>query len=64
MRAQNVRTESVTPGLLVDYDGDGVPIGLEITAPAHTTVAQINTVLARCQLPEMSAQDLAPLYAV
>jgi hypothetical protein len=48
---------------LVDYAGSGEPIGLEITAPAHVTVEQINAVLEPLGLSGMTPEELAPLRA-
>ena len=39
------RTERVDGGILVDYGADGKPIGLEITAPASTTVSMLNAIM-------------------
>jgi len=61
--AKSVRTESIAPGLLVDYGADGEPIGFELTAPDKITVAQINAVLENFGLPGISPQELAPLHA-
>ncbi len=61
--AKSVRTESVGPGLLVDYGPDGQPIGLEITAPGQVTAEQVNRVLEGLNLPPIGAEELAPLQA-
>jgi hypothetical protein len=45
----------------VDYAGSGEPIGLEITAPAHVTVEQINAVLETLGLSAMTPEECAPL---
>ena len=60
---KSVRTESVMPGLLVDYAAGGEPIGLEITAPGKVTVGQINAALKSLGLSEMEPEELAPLQA-
>ena len=64
VEAKSTRTESVGPGLLVDYGVDGQPIGLEITAPGQVMVDQVNGVLAGLSLPLIEAEELAPLQAV
>ncbi len=61
--AKSARTEDFGFGLLVDYQADGVPIGLEITAPLEVTLDQINSVLGRLNLPLLEPQELTPLKA-
>ena len=61
--ARSLRTESVGPGLLVDYSTEGQPIGLEITAPEQVTADQINAVLENLHLPPIKPGELAPLQA-
>lgn len=61
--AKSARTEDVGSGLLVDYQADGRPIGLEITAPSKVTLDQINAVLDRLHLPQLDPQELTPLKA-
>ncbi|MCC6652399.1 MAG: DUF2283 domain-containing protein [Candidatus Eisenbacteria bacterium] len=61
--ATSARTEDGGPGLRVDYDANGKPIGLEITAPSAVTIADVNAVLARIGVPELAAEDWAPLRA-
>lgn len=61
--AKSVKTEDVGAGLLVDYQADGIPIGLEITAPMKVTLDQINEVLDRLNLPRLEPQELTPLKA-
>lgn len=57
------RTEAVGHGLVVDYGPEGVPIGLEITAPGQVSLEEINGALERLgQLP-LSAEEVAPLAA-
>ena len=58
---KSAKTVEVAPGILVDYAGGGEPIGLEITAPAHVTVEQINTVLETLGLSAMTPEEFAPL---
>lgn len=60
---KSVKTEDFGYGLLVDYQADGVPIGLEITAPMKVTLDQINVVLDRLNLPLLEPQELTPLKA-
>ena len=60
---KSLRTESRGAGLLVDYGPEDQPIGLEITAPAHTTAAQINEVLHSLDLLPIADEELSPLKA-
>ena len=60
---KSTKTVEAAPGILVDYAGSGEPIGLEITAPAHVTVEQINAVLEPLGLSGMTPEELAPLCA-
>ena len=60
---KSAKTVEAAPGILVDYAGSGEPIGLELTAPAHVTVEQINAVLTPLGLSGMTPEELAPLRA-
>ena len=61
--AKSARTESAGAGLVVDYAGDGTPIGLEITAPGHVSFESINAVLDRLGQPRLTPGESAPLAA-
>ena len=58
-----VRTERMTPGLIVDYDEKDKPIGLEIISPLHVTVSEINEVLRGLSISPISDEELSPLKA-
>ncbi len=60
---RSVRTEKIRKGLLVDYEAEGHPIGLEITAPTHVTSDQINEVLKELDVPLLNPEELTPLQA-
>lgn len=60
---KSARTEKIRKGLLVDYEVDGHPIGLEITAPTRVTSDQINEVLKELDVPLLDPEELAPLQA-
>ena len=60
---RSYRSERVEPGLVIDFNRGGKPIGIEITAPAKLSVAALNRVLRRLGLPTMNRADLAPLRA-
>jgi hypothetical protein len=57
------RVEPAGPGLLVDYNAAGQPIGIEITAPGQVSIADLNRVLSALHAPALTDQDLAPLKA-
>ena len=61
--ARAARTEDGGPGLRVDYDATGKPIGIEVTAPLAVTIADVNAVLARIGAAELAPEDWAPLRA-
>lgn len=61
--ARAVRTVEVRPHLLVDYAASGEPIGLELTAPAQTSAAEVNAALTAIGLDPLPAGELAPLEA-
>lgn len=62
--ARSARTEEMAPGVLVDYAVSGEPIGLELTAPAHVRLEQVNRVLEALGLEAITAEELAPLQPV
>jgi uncharacterized protein YuzE len=60
---KSYRTERVEPGLVIDYNRRGEPIGVEITAPARLSAPALNRVLRRLGVPTVTRADLAPLRA-
>lgn len=60
---RSYRTERAEPGLVIDFNRSGKPIGVEITAPAKLSAAALNRVLRRFGLPTVTRADLAPLRA-
>ncbi|MBM4045317.1 MAG: DUF2283 domain-containing protein [Planctomycetes bacterium] len=58
---KSCRTSRVEPGLVVDFNRDGKPIGIEITAPSKLTLAALNRALRALGLPAVKRGDLAPL---
>jgi uncharacterized protein YuzE len=57
------RTTRIDPGLVIDFNRSGKPIGIEITAPSKLSAAALNRVLRRFGLPPVTRADLAPLRA-
>jgi len=60
---KSYRTERVEPGLVIDFNRNGKPIGIEITAPTKVSASGLNRVLRRLGLPLVRPADLAPLRA-
>lgn len=60
---KSARTEEVGPALLVDYAASGEPLGVEILAPDSVTVRDVNAVLRKLGLAEMTPEQLTPLGA-
>jgi len=61
--AKSARTEQVGPELLIDYAGDGSPLGIEVISPGFVTEEEINAVFERLGLEPPSTEELAPLRA-
>lgn len=57
------RTVKAEPGLVIDFNRKGKPIGIEITAPGKLSAAALNRVLRRFGLSPVTRADLAPLRA-
>ncbi len=57
------RTARAESGLVIDFNRNGAPIGIEITAPGKLSAAALNRVLRRHGFPPVSRADLAPLRA-
>ena len=58
-----VRSEEVAPEIVVDYDGDERPIGVEIVSPGATSVDEILAVFDELGLSRPDLSELAPLVA-
>jgi hypothetical protein len=56
-------TRRVEPGMMIDFNASGIPIGIEITAPDLISLAAINRVLQDLGVPPVTRTDLAPLLA-
>lgn len=57
------RTAQADPGLVIDFNCEGKPIGIEITAPTQVTAFDLNKVLGDLDVPPVDPADLAPLKA-
>jgi len=60
---KSYRTARVEPGLVIDFNRRGKPIGIEITAPSKLTLSALNRVLRGLRLPAVTRADLSPLRA-
>lgn len=60
---RSVRVELEEPSLVIDFDAQERPLGIEILAPWMTTADHLNRVLSRLGLPLATPQELAPLRA-
>lgn len=61
--AKVATTADAGRGLRVDYDRDGVPMGIEITAPRAVEIEHVNAVLAQLGHPELAPEEWAPAKA-
>ena len=62
-RSKSVRTRRVDPGMIVDLDAQGLPLGIEITAPGQLTLVALNRLLRELGCDPVRRIDLAPLRA-
>jgi len=60
---RSARAERVAEGLVVDFAGDGRPIGIEITTPSRLVLSELNQLLVRLGQRQVAREDLAPLAA-
>ncbi len=62
-RSKSVRTRRVDPGMVVDLDARGRPLGIEITAPGQLKLTALNRLLRELGCNPVRRTDLAPLRA-
>lgn len=60
---KSYRSAKADPGLVIDFNRSGKPIGIEITAPDKITATALNRVLREFGLDPVERLDLAPLRA-
>ena len=60
---KSYRSSRVEPGLVIDFNRRGIPIGIEITAPRKLTLASLNSTLRALGASPIRKADLAPLLA-
>lgn len=57
------RTVEVRRGVLVDFDGAGRAIGVELPAPAHVEPEDVLAALVEVEAEPVDLRELAPLRA-
>jgi uncharacterized protein YuzE len=57
------RTTDEGHGLHVDYDENGMAMGIEITAPEAVELEHVNAVLAKLGQPALASEEWAPARA-
>lgn len=57
------QSKRVEPGLVIDFNAEERPMGIEITTPSKVSLADVNRVLTGLGLSPMTPADLAPLLA-
>jgi hypothetical protein len=53
----------MAPGIRAEYSAEGEAIGIEIAAPTHFTVQDVNLVLERLGVAPMAPEEFAPIKA-
>ena len=57
------RTERLSDDVLIDYDQDGSPLGIEIVSPSVVSIDEINAAFDRIGVARPEPRDLKPLSA-
>ncbi len=60
---RSYRTAAAAPGILIDFNRRGKPIGIEITAPSKLTLSVLNRILRELGSRPVKRADLTPLRA-
>ena len=61
---KSARTVATADGLLVvDYDSDGRPVGVEMTAPQAVSLERFNELLASLGQPRLADHEFKPVKA-
>lgn len=63
VRKKSARTKVAEAGLVVDFDANNAPIGIEITSPSLFNIEALNRVLSSLGVPLATPADLGPLVA-
>ncbi len=62
-KVTSAKTKREPEGMLVDYDADGSPIGIEFIAPSKLTLGKVNSLLESLGQSVASADELWPLVS-
>ena len=60
---KSARTEAITEELLIDYDADGTPLGIEIISPSYVGIDEIQHCFDHLGLGRLEPTELEPLKA-
>ena len=60
---KSCRQRQMEPEIIVDFDRDGKPLGIEMLDPRHATWTKLNRVMKRLQLPPLTKEWVRPLRA-
>jgi uncharacterized protein YuzE len=60
---RSARTTRLDHGLVIDYAPDGRAIGIEITSPQKTSLADLNHALRQANQPELQPDEASPLLS-
>lgn len=63
LESRAVRTEDAGQGFRIDYDQEGRPLGVEITAPSLATAARLDEIMQRLGQTPLHSGEWAPLQA-
>ena len=61
--AKTARSSERPHGLIVDFNAEGDPLGVEITAPSLVEIDELNQLLRELHAEPLTPKDLAPLRA-
>lgn len=60
---KSAHTKEMAPGIIVDFNRNDEPIGIEIVSPTVVTIEAVNRVLRQLHQKAMKKEYLAPLLA-
>ncbi|MFP4058720.1 MAG: DUF2283 domain-containing protein [Candidatus Brocadiia bacterium] len=57
------RTEEIRPGVLIDLDDDGEPLGIEFLSPGAVSPDDLRAIESRLSGTRLEPEDLRPILA-
>lgn len=60
---RSARTEEISPDLLIDYDAEGNPLGIEIVSPGYVSFEELKNLFQHLGLDGPDREEVAPLLA-